>query len=153
LPTIRKKIRITAGTLEAQAELNGTATAEAIWEVLPIKARASLWGDEVYFSVPVSVELESGQELVSMGDLGYWPQGKAFCIFFGPTPVSRANEIRPASAVTVFGKVIGDATVFKKVATGTKIMVRHWEQFPEYHVGGKDIDKQRKDQAGTGHLR
>jgi hypothetical protein len=122
-----KKIRIIAGTVEAAAELNNTTTAQAIGEALPIKGRASLWGDEIYFSIPLSLQLESGQELVSIGDLGYWPDGNAFCIFFGPTPVSRGNEIRPASPVTVFGKVVGDATIFKKVATGTKIAVGDWE--------------------------
>jgi hypothetical protein len=124
---MRDRIRIIAGAVEAEAELNSTATAQAIWEALPINGRASLWGDEIYFSVPLSLELEAGQELVGMGDLGYWPEGNALCIFFGPTPVSRGNEIRPASAVTVLGKVIGDATIFKKVATGTKIMLRNWE--------------------------
>jgi len=122
-----KRICITAGDVEATAELNSTATAEAIWQALPIEGRASLWGDEIYFSIPVSLELEAGQELVSMGDLGYWPEGKAFCVFFGPTPVSRGNEIRPASPVTVFGKIIGDATILKKVAEGTGITVRNCE--------------------------
>ncbi len=128
-----KRIRITAGDIEAAAELNSTATAEAIWQSLPIKGRAHLWGDEIYFSIPLSLELEAGQELVSMGDLGYWPEGKAFCIFFGPTPVSRGGEIRPASPVAVFGKIIGDATILKKVATGTGITVRNCEQSPEHH--------------------
>jgi hypothetical protein len=118
-----KRIRIIAGTVEAEAELNNTATAQAIWEALPIEARASLWGDEVYFSIPLSLELEAGQEVVGTGDLGYWPEGNAFCIFFGPTPASRGDEIRPASPVTVFGEVIGDATIFKKVATETRITV------------------------------
>jgi hypothetical protein len=127
LSTMRNKIRIIAGAVEAEAELNSTATAQAIWEALPINGRAHLWGDEIYFSVPIGLELEAGQELVSMGDLGYWPEGSAFCIFFGPTPVSRGSEIRPASAVTVFGKVVGDARTFKEVATGTKIMVRRQE--------------------------
>jgi hypothetical protein len=119
-----RKIRIRAGTIEAAAELNDTRTAQAIWEALPIKGRVNLWGDEIYFSIPLSLELELGQELVSMGDLGYWPEGNAFCIFFGPTPVSQGDEIRPASPVTVFGKVIGDATVYKKVATGIEITIR-----------------------------
>jgi hypothetical protein len=119
-----KKIRIRAGAIEAEAELNDTRTARAIWEALPVKGRVNLWGDEVYFSIPLSFKLEAGQELVSIGDLGYWPDGNAFCIFFGPTPVSQGDEIRPASPVTVFGKVIGDATVFKKVAAKTKITVR-----------------------------
>jgi hypothetical protein len=122
-----KKIRITAGAIETEAELNDTRTAQAIWEALPIKGRVNLWGNEIYFSIPLSLDLEAGQEVVNIGDLGYWPDGNAFCIFFGPTPVSQGDEIRPASPVTVFGKVIGDATVFKKVATGTKITIRSRE--------------------------
>ena len=119
-----KKIRITAGAIEATAELNDTRTAQAIWEALPIKGRVNLWGDEIYFSIPLDLKLEAEQEVVNLGNLGYWPDGNAFCIFFGLTPVSQGAEIRPASPVTVFGKVVGDATVFKKVAARTKITVR-----------------------------
>jgi hypothetical protein len=122
-----KRIRIVAGVVEEEADLNNTATAQAIREALPLKGRARLWGDEIYFSIPVSLQLEAGQEVVSTGDLGYWPEGNAFCIFFGPTPVSRGDEIRPASPVTVFGKIMGDATVFKKVAAETRITVSNWE--------------------------
>ena len=118
-----RKIRIKAGPVEAIAELNDTRTARAIWEALPIKANANLWGDEIYFSIPISLKLESGKELVNIGDLGYWPQGSAFCIFFGPTPISKKGEIRPASAVTVFGKVISDTTLFKKVTSGSEITI------------------------------
>jgi hypothetical protein len=121
------KIRITAGAIEAEAELNNTGTAQAIWQALPVKGRVSLWGDEIYFSIPVDLQLEAGQEVVSIGDLGYWPDGSAFCIFFGPTPASQRDEIRPASPVNVFGKIIGDATIFKKVAAGTRIAVRSRE--------------------------
>jgi hypothetical protein len=121
---MERKIRIKAGAIEAEAELNYTKTAQAMWEALPIEGRVNLWGDEIYFSIPVSIELEAGQEAVSIGDLGYWTDGNAFCIFFGPTPVSRGDEIRPASPVTVFGKVIGDATVFKRIAARTKITIR-----------------------------
>ena len=128
-----KRIRIAAGDVETTAELNSSATAEAIWEELPIKGRASLWGNEIYFSIRLSLHLENGQELVSMGDLGYWPEGKAFCIFFGPTPVSQGNEIRPASPVTVFGKIMGDATILRKVTAGTAITVRNCEQSTEHH--------------------
>ena len=73
-----KKIRIIAGKVEAEAELNDTKTAQAIWEALPIEGRINLWGDEIYFSIPLSLGLEAGQELVSIGDLGYWPDGNAF---------------------------------------------------------------------------
>src|SRR3989304_7608439 len=119
-----RKIRIKAGAIEAEAELNDTRTARAIWEALPIEGRVNLWGDEIYFSIPLSLKLEAGQELVNIGDLGYWPDRNAFSIFFGPTPLSHGDEIRPASPVTVFGKVIGDATEFKRIVTRTKITVR-----------------------------
>lgn len=122
-----KRIRITAGKVEGEAELNSSKTAQAIWEALPIKGRANLWGDEIYFSIPLNLKLEAGQEVVSIGDLGYWPDGNALCIFFGLTPVSQGNEIRPASPVTVFGKIIGDATIFKKVAAGTQVTIKSRE--------------------------
>ena len=118
-----KKIRIMVGAIEAEAELNDTRTAQAIWEKLPIKGHVNLWGDEIYFPIPLSLDPEAGQELVNPGELGYWPGGNAFCIFFGPTPVSYGDEIRPASPVVVFGKVSGDATVFKKVSSGTEITI------------------------------
>ena len=121
------KIKITAGEIEVEAELNDTGTAKAIWETLPLKGHVNLWGDEIYFSIPLSLELEAGQEVVSTGDLGYWPAGNAFCIFFGPTPISRSGEIRAASQVTVFGKIIGDATVFKKISVGTEINISREE--------------------------
>ncbi len=118
-----KNMLIKAGDVTATAELNDTKTAEAIWSALPIEARASTWGDEIYFSIPVKLETERGQEVVQLGELGYWAPGRAFCIFFGPTPVSRGNEIRPASEVTVFGKVDGDPKQFKKVPSGAKITI------------------------------
>ncbi|MDD5126934.1 MAG: cyclophilin-like fold protein [Dehalococcoidales bacterium] len=118
-----KQIRIKAGRVQAMAVLDDSRTAQAIWQALPIESIAELWGDEVYFSIPVHLPLENGKELVNAGDLGYWPDGDAFCIFFGPTPASRQGEIRPASAVTVFGKIIGDARAFKKVASGDDIVI------------------------------
>ena len=118
------KIRIKAGNVEADAVLNDSPTARKIWEALPIEARGNTWGDEIYFAIPVKSSLEKdAKELVEVGDLGYWPSGNAFCIFFGPTPVSRGNEVRPASAVNVIGKIIADAKVFKKVADGVKVRI------------------------------
>ena len=118
-----KSIRITAGEVQLEAQLNDTQTAEAISQALPIAAPASTWGDEIYFGILVSMELEEGQEVVELGDLGYWPPGKAFCIFFGLTPANRGEEIRPASAVTVIGEVQGDVSLFRQVAPGTQVVI------------------------------
>jgi hypothetical protein len=118
-----RTIRISAGEVSALADLNDTATAQAIWNALPIRAQASTWGDEVYFEIPVRMGTEKGQAVVDMGDIGYWAPGRAFCIFFGLTPASRGEEIRPASPVTVVGRVRGDATVFRRVRDGAEIIL------------------------------
>ena len=121
------RIRITAGDVTAYAELNDSNTAAAIAAALPLEGRANTWGDEIYFSIPVDCEPENGREVVDLGDLGYWPPGTAFCIFFGRTPASRGDEIRPASPVNVFGKVEGDPTVFKSVPDGAVVTLEEAE--------------------------
>ncbi len=118
-----RRVRITAGSVSVTAELNDSRTAEAIWETLPIEARVATWGDEIYFTIPVRLSEENAQETVALGDLGYWPPGKAFCIFFGPTPASRGGEIRPASPVNVFGHVLGDLAVLRAVRPGETVRV------------------------------
>jgi hypothetical protein len=124
---MEKIIRINAGGVELTAELNDSNTAQKVWDALPIEARASTWGDEIYFSIPVDHEQENGREVVDMGDIGYWPPGNAFCIFFGPTPASIGKEIRPASPVNVFGKLSGDPKVFKKVSSGARVRIEKAE--------------------------
>jgi hypothetical protein len=117
-----KKIRILVSDIKLEVELNESKTSQLIWEALPIEAKANLWGEEIYFAIPVKTGLETGsREVVSAGELGYWPTGNAFCIFFGPTPASRGNEIRAASAVNIIGKVLGDPKVFLKVKEEVKI--------------------------------
>lgn len=126
-----KRISIKARAVEAIAELNNTRTAQSIWEALPLKGYVNLWGDEIYFSIPVLlIPPESDKEFVDIGDLGYWPQGNAFCIFFGPTPISKDGKIKPASTVNVFGKIIGDVTVFKQVTSGTTIFIEQESNEP-----------------------
>ncbi len=122
-----RRIRITAGDVSAEATLHDNATADAIWEALPIEARGSTWGDEIYFGIPVYLEEDGGREVVELGDLGYWPPGHAFCIFFGRTPMSRGNEIRPASAVNVLGRVEGDPKVFTRVPSGAMVKLERVE--------------------------
>ncbi len=119
---MEKKIRIITGELKVEAELNDSKTAQSIWDALPIEGSNNLWGEEIYFSIPVKSGQEKGsREVVSAGELGYWPPGHAFCIFFGRTPASRGDEIRAASAVNIIGKILSDPTVFRKARDGGKI--------------------------------
>ena len=118
-----RRIRITAGAVSAEATLYESATANAVWDALPLAVPGERWGEEIYFGIPVTVKPESPKETVELGDLAYWPPGSAFCIFFGPTPASHGNEIRPASPVNVFGRISGSATVFAAIRSGTTVRV------------------------------
>jgi hypothetical protein len=117
-------ITIQIGTLSLEAELNDTPTARKVAEALPIRASFQTWGDEIYFPIPVEANLDdSAREVVHIGDLGYWPPGRAFCIFFGQTPVSKSGEIRPASAVNLIGRVLGDARRLKAVVREKEVLL------------------------------
>src|SRR5688572_4207321 len=118
-----RAIRITAGGVTLAGELNDSRAAAAIAARLPIAAKAETWGDEIYFGLGFAAPSDAPQETVALGDLGYWPPGQAFCIFFGPTPMSQGDEIRPASAVTVVGRVSGDARAFRKVRAGAGVTI------------------------------
>lgn len=123
-----RKIQITSADVSGTAILNDSSTADAIWDALPIEAQANTWGEEIYFGIPLHLnESDGASDVLGMGDLGYWPPGHAFCIFFGRTPASKGDEIRAASAVNVFGSVEGDATVFTGVPGGASIIIEKAE--------------------------
>jgi len=117
------EISIKAGAVQVKAQLNSTRTARSLLGILPIKATANTWGDEIYFDVPLNMEIESGREVVDMGDVAYWPDGPSLCLFFGRTPASRGNEIRAASAVTVLGRIVGDPKILKWVKSGIEVTI------------------------------
>ena len=119
-----KTITISAEGVSLPAELNDSPTARRVWEALPIEGRANTWGDEIYFEIPVIADQEpDARAQVEVGTLGYWPIGHAFCIFFGPTPVSTDERPRAYSPVNILGNVVGDATQFRKVRDGAKVQI------------------------------
>jgi hypothetical protein len=98
-------------------------TAQAILDSLPLESKISRWGEEVYFQIPVNFTEENSRKEVEIGDLGYWPQGKCFCIFFGKTPISPGEKPVAASPVNVFGRVLDDPTIFKETRNGEEIRI------------------------------
>ncbi len=114
---------------ELKVELGEAPTAEEIWDRVPLEARANLWGDEIYFAIPVSVGPEpEARETVEVGDVGYWPQGDALCLFFGPTPASVDEKPRAASPVTVVGKITEGLDSAKLVGSGETLKVEGVEK-------------------------
>ena len=117
-------IRITAGEVAVEAELNDGATARKIAAALPIEGVGQRWGEEIYFSIPVDAAEEAdAREVMELGELGYWPPGNAFCLFFGRTPASQGDEIRAASAVNVVGRLSGDFGRLSDVPNGAAVVI------------------------------
>jgi hypothetical protein len=123
-----RRIKIHSGGVMATAVLEDNATADAIWAALPITGRSNRWGDEIYFDIPVHLpQANDARDVMAAGELGYWPPGTAFCIFWGPTPASRGDEIRAASPVNPFGRLEGDPSAFSSVASGAAIEIEREE--------------------------
>jgi hypothetical protein len=123
-----KRASIEVGGVHLEAQINDSPTANAIWAALPVKAAARRWGDEVYFEVPLHVgRAPDARGEMAVGELAFWPDGDAFCIFFGATPVSLAGEPRAYGPVNPFGSVIGDATALHAAREGDLVSVARVE--------------------------
>ena len=123
-----RSIKINTGHVTATATLYDNPTADAIWQALPLTARGNRWGDEIYFEIPVELPpAGDARTVMEAGELGYWPVGHAFCIFWGPTPVSQGDESRAYSPVNPFGRLEGDPRVFDTVDSGAEITVERAE--------------------------
>ncbi|MHC4757182.1 MAG: cyclophilin-like fold protein [Planctomycetota bacterium] len=119
-----REIKIIAGDIKVEGTLNDSQTAKAIIEELPIEAKGNRWGGEIYFLIPVEADLEDdSRDILESGELGYWPTGNAFCIFFGPTPASKGDEIRAASNVNIIGSIKDDCSMLYNVPDGETIII------------------------------
>lgn len=120
-----KTIQIITENVQVEAELNDGPTAKSIIETLPIEASAQRWGGEIYFSIDIEATLEeNSRDVLDAGELAFWPPGKAFCIFFGPTPASQSDEIRAASEVNIVGKMKSDRSALWDVPNGARIVIK-----------------------------
>jgi hypothetical protein len=119
-----ERVSIEVSSVHLAAALNDSPTANGIWAALPLQTAAHRWGDEVYFEVPIHIGLAvDARDETAVGGLAFWPVGDAFCIFFGPTPVSNAGEPRAYSPVNPFGMIVGDATVLRAAQEGDSVRV------------------------------
>ena len=118
------QIKIEFENASIDAVLNNSETADKIKKILPLSNSVNTWGDEIYFSIGVNDGEIDSKEVVELGDLGYWPPGNAFCLFFGLTPASEGDKIMPASPVNIIGKVLSDLEILKSIKSGEKVSVK-----------------------------
>jgi hypothetical protein len=117
-----KEIKIKIGGVELKGELYDTPTADLVYNSLPLWSRFNTWGDEIYFQIPVETGLEEGaREEVKVGEIGYWPEGNAFCIFFGKTPISTDEKILAASKVNIIGRLVDDPAKLRELKKAKEI--------------------------------
>ncbi len=117
-----KEILISFANSSFAATLNEGPTAEAIWQQLPFESQVNTWGDEIYFDIPVNMPQEpNAREILAVGELGYWPIGHSFCIFFGPTPVSTDHRPRAFSPVNILGEILGDSQGLRAIKDQDKV--------------------------------
>ncbi|MGD1060447.1 MAG: cyclophilin-like fold protein [Methanomassiliicoccales archaeon] len=101
-----KRFLMKTDVADVVVELNDSRTADSVYLALPFENYVNVWGEEIYFEIPVEMGLENGRKVMEVGEVAYWPQGKALCFFFGPTPVSTGPEPVAITPVTPIGRVV-----------------------------------------------
>jgi hypothetical protein len=118
-------IVIEVGNTRLQCLFNSSGTSRAICDALPLTSHASLWGDEVYFRIPVRRDREPGARThLEAGDIAFWPDGNALCVFFGPTPASQGSDPVAASPVNLVGRVVKGLGELAQARPGDPIVVK-----------------------------
>ena len=118
------RLVLQAGKVSLTLELRDTPTSKALYAAAPFEARAQTWGEEVYFSTPVSAKLEPGaKQVVEPGTVCFWTQGDAIALPYGRTPISTDDKPKLANACSVLGKVMGDFSVLRKIKSGARLRI------------------------------
>ena len=101
-------------------------TVKAILENLPVEANINKWGEELYTDkTSIIAQEENAKSEVNLLDVAYWPEGNALCLFYGPTPISKAGKIIPYSPVNIVGRILSkDNNIIDKLKDTSKVLIK-----------------------------
>lgn len=119
-----REILIRAGSVAIRARLLATPTADRIWSTLPLYGTAETWGQLVHFETRAETGREPGATwTVKAGQIAYWAEQDRIVIGFGPTPISKAGEIRLQAPSSVWAIALDDVRALAAVTPGERVAV------------------------------
>lgn len=121
-----QKLVVKVSEKEFIFQLYDTITTQKLIENVPFNGTTQTWGDEFYFPIPMSSKLdEFCTATPDVGTIAYWPTGRMFCTFYGPTPMSTDNQPVAASEVNLLGYLIDkdQIALLKTIQDGENVKV------------------------------
>ena len=119
-----KKIILKFKDKELILNLRETQTANIIYDSLPFSSIVKKWGEEIYFEIPVNIELEyNARSVVEFGEIAFWNGGSAIAIGYGKTPISKENEIRLISPCNIWADSNFDKNYIEQIKENEKVEI------------------------------
>ncbi len=121
-PAAPRVVAVTIGKRAFAATLNDSIVADRIWAALPLFSVAETWGAAIHFELPLESGREAGATLkAEPGTLYFWSDEHRVMLAFGPTPLSRAGEMRLPVPCNAWAVTEDDLSALSKVTPGQKV--------------------------------
>ena len=122
-----KKILLKFKDKNLVLKLRDTPTADLIYDALPFTSKVKKWGEEIYFEIPINIELEyNARAVVEFGEIAFWNSGSAIAIGYGKTPVSKENEIRLISPCNIWADSNFDKNYIDQIQENETVEIKRF---------------------------
>ena len=92
---------------------------------LPISGKANKWTDVLYFSTEIDISCHTHKTGdFKIGEVAYWPENKAICIFYGLTSASHNERASDSKPFIKLGHTLAKPELLKKVVIGDEIEIK-----------------------------
>ena len=113
---------LSAGRVRLEIAVHDTTTADIIWRALPLFSVAETWGEALHFDTPIRGGRDRTARLnAAPGEIYFWSEDERVVIVWGPTPISRPNEIRLMRPCNLWAHTLDDASMLGVVVPGERV--------------------------------